>query len=91
MGRIFNGHKLQRKWAAELDAALRRGGVDVTHSGSRNVVGKFTLHIVQNPPKPKNQHPETSVNLTYYWIKKRELHFLGSGDMTAVWLLNKNV
>jgi hypothetical protein len=26
---------------------------DGTHSGSRNVVGKFTLHTVQNPQNKK--------------------------------------
>jgi hypothetical protein len=27
---------------------------DVTHSGSRNVVGKFILHTVQNPQNQKS-------------------------------------
>jgi hypothetical protein len=45
VGPIFNGRKLKRKLIT-----IEEG----THNGSRNVVGKFTLHTVQNPQNQKS-------------------------------------
>jgi hypothetical protein len=59
VGTIFNGHKLEYKRAAEWDAACTFTLQFVTiedgiHSGSQNVVKKFTLHTVQNPQNQKS-------------------------------------
>jgi hypothetical protein len=45
VGPIFNGHRL------ELQPMTIEDG---THSGSQNVVKKFTLHTVQNPQNQKS-------------------------------------
>jgi hypothetical protein len=58
VGPLLNGNKLER-WTIE----------DGTHSGSRNVVKKFTLNTVQNPQNQK------SVYKREYFNAMNSVHF----------------